>query len=201
MRMNVKCLPIAQGKTLLSLRNIITAKNYVSIVTIRMMVLAFHSKHQFSIFATKHASSVSMWKLTSCSTLPALHCHAVISFRTDFLPLESKYHMTRVRHYLPLLLPNLLPLKFYRACLCCGQTARFFTWSIFEADNPDLSDVPLALCSSFLSSAGRSLSRYSAYWCLLWPRSHAVWICLFQMWNGIDAVVFSGFNRWRKAYY
>lgn len=82
---------------------------------------------------------------------------------SGFLPLWSKYHITYVTHYLLLLVLNLLLLKLYGPCL--WHSTSFLTWSIFKANDKNLSNVPRACCSSFLSSTERSLSRYLAYWC------------------------------------
>lgn len=57
-----------------------------------------------AIESRKSATINSLWQTTEPNN--------------NFLPLGTKYHITYVTHYLLLLLPNLLPLKHYRPCVC-----------------------------------------------------------------------------------
>lgn len=120
----------------------------------------------------------------------------------NFLPLGSKYHMTYVTHYLLLLLPNLLPLKLYMPCVCSEQTTSFLTWSIFEADDKNLSNCPpgslqfpLILCWEISIKVSRLLmSAFSWVTC-------GLDLLVQDVETGIRTLFFSGFNwQWKVDY-
>lgn len=116
--------------------------------------------------------------------------------RADFLPPESKYHMTSVRHYL---LPNLLPLKVYGSWVCHRHTNSFLTWSIFEADKPNLSNpLPdslqfLILCRKISIKVTKPIDVRPV------PGHMRFGSACPGCSNGTNRLCFAGFNRWWRV--